>query len=216
MQKRFLFVFGFFFISVMFIFNSQAHAIGIGGYLTSASGSYDLTYENQDTDYETEDSTTISKIGYGFILDTAVQKDTLFNYRLNLGYSFFSLKGDDFPDVDGSDYHVYNSFGFRIIRTDKIRFWVGPQIGLGFLYGEYDEDEAGDTSSDFGTFYYTLGAVAGMNINIVKHFSIGVDGGYRLASHIGGCSIGDNDYDVYGSGGEFFASVSAIATFGEN
>lgn len=215
MQKKMFIVIGFLFIGTMFIFTQHANAIGVGGYLTYANANYDWTYEDALTDYEFDDSSSAPKFGAGFILDSCVAKDTLFNDRLNVGYSFYNMDNDKLPKLKGFDYHVYNSFGFGIVRNEMIRLWVGPQVGIGMLYGTFDDDST-DEDANFVTFYGSLGAVAGINVHLASQFSIGFDAGYRFSSHIGASDYGVDGSDVTGNGGEVFANISFIARFNDS
>lgn len=38
------------------------------------------------------------------------------------------MENDYYPDVNGTELHVYNSFGFGLIRTEKFRFRVGVSL----------------------------------------------------------------------------------------
>ncbi|MBN2402898.1 MAG: hypothetical protein JXN64_10920 [Spirochaetes bacterium] len=207
-----LFIFGF------FAFSSDLYAIGLGGYITGAGGSYDWTYSMREYD-ETEITvdSNVFKLGGGFILDTAVAKDTLFNYRLNVGYTALVIDNEEgVYDIYGWDFHVYNTFGFGLVRTESIRFWIGPQAGLGLYYGEWDVSEDTYDTNSFSTFFLSIGGAIGLNYNISSRFSLGFDGGIRFASHSGYGELGDQTYDITGSGAEFFANVCFIVRINDS
>ncbi len=78
-------------------------------------------------------STTL--YGGGLVWDSAVAKDTVFNYRLKAGYerSFMHILGPDARARVDNPIHRYSmshTFGFGIIRNENARFWIGPRIGL--------------------------------------------------------------------------------------
>ncbi len=80
----------------------------------------------------------ISLLGSGgLIFDTAVADDTLFNYRLNLGFGGWQHSFDD-SDVKyrGFHYSFLNSFGFGTVRTPHLRFWLGLNLDFIILKGK--------------------------------------------------------------------------------
>ncbi|MBN2040635.1 MAG: hypothetical protein JW864_11355 [Spirochaetes bacterium] len=218
MQKPLVIVFSLFVIISVLCFTSSASALGLGGYLSLSKGGYDWNYSGEYYDYSsgTTDvdydwSGDVTKIGLGFILDTAVAADRFFNYRLNVGYSMIDIANDDSEDasLSGYDFHIYNTFGFGIVRTEKIRFWLGPQIGFGMISAESDSDDDEDYG-EFVTFFASAAIAAGMNIHISNSVSIGLDAGYRAASHAGYLTTDYDDYEISGSGKEIFGNVSIL------
>lgn len=223
------------FIAAIVLFTSPLFAVGIGGFLTLGSGSYDWSYTNAygeiydpyygwtegDID-DWDESTGMSKVGIGFILDTNVARDSVFNYRLQISISSMSFEGDseDDSDIDATEFFVYNTFGFGVARTDKIRFWLGPQIGVGFVSGEFSfegSDEL-DTNEIF-LVGANIGVAAGLNIHLTQLLTLAMDTGLRSNSLAGAAEIsaenGSLEADVTASGMEFFFNIGLLFRFGD-
>lgn len=167
---------------VLMLVSTQAMAVGIGIYggLGKASNA------------RVRDSSLISSdeshmlAGLGFVLDTAVAKNQLFNYRLNAGLEKWNRDGDTLQNIASAEplrFGLYNTFGFGIIKTRPIRFWLGPQAGLTlFIEPATDTGKILDffqLSQNNGAIGYTIGLATGVNINIGDKFTIGIDGGAR-------------------------------------
>lgn len=119
----------------MLIFSaSGAWAIGIGVYGTAGLARDSIKLQDYDRNIvKTHDYFG----GVGLILDTAAAKDELFGYRLKLEYNQFNVKDID-SDITLKGYNyigMYHTFGFGVIRTELVRFWIGPQIGLSYTFG---------------------------------------------------------------------------------
>ena len=86
-----------------------AHAAGFGGYLSYSKidgGVDDLPFLG-DQDYESD------RFGLGFVMDTNVAKDSLFNYRLEVGYQHSWREFDDFSgEIESDGFTINNTFGF--------------------------------------------------------------------------------------------------------
>jgi len=178
--------------------------LGFGAY---ASYDYRLaTIGSNSYDIYNEPSLTRDKMGqYGIVFDTNVSKNSIFNYRLNLGLDISTINFS-YTDYDsGSPVSSSNSidvwkiifdntFGFGIARSDFFRLWVGPQVGfgIGFQKTDYSNNYYG-TSSDFLELDLHVGFVIGLNIHIGDAASICGDIGVRLhesAMNIGFFSLG--------------------------
>ncbi len=118
---------------------------------------------------------------FGLVVDSTVAKDSLFNYRLNLGAGFGQVgvrkTRRDLVDLTISkssyvfkivDFQMLHSFGFGIVRTPVFRLWLGPQFGLGYADHKY------------GEVYFKLGPILGFNFNIGEVVTIIFDLGFRL------------------------------------
>ena len=161
-----------------------------------------------------EIDSTVTKYGLGFVLDTCVARDSLFNYRMNIGYSRITIDNKDtFADMSGNEYHLYNSFGFGVFRSEPVRIWLGPQIGFGFINGDNKSSTA--DVSNFWTMFYTYGIVTGLNFNIEDVMTIGIDGGYRISKHAGTADLATESAGLTCTGKEFFANFSVIFRIGD-
>jgi hypothetical protein len=91
--------------------------------------------------------------GGGIILDSAVAKDKIFNYRFKAGYDryYASITSSSSKFDPTNRYSMSQTFGFGIVRNEDTRFWIGPQIG--FHYFRFKEKRPLSTSDDE---YYLL------------------------------------------------------------
>lgn len=155
---------------------SDARAAGFGIY-GSFGGDGSSTWT--DDYYGTSDTAKTVHQGAGFVLDTAVAKDSFFNYQLNLGYDEFTNK---FPgsssDLKLGGLMISNAFGFGIVRTDGFRLWMGPEIRLAWPRGS-------NSGTDFDFFGAGVGPVVGMNFNLPGTVSFVVKAGYQFMSYNG-------------------------------
>jgi len=107
--------------------SAQAAAIGVYG-----TGGVNLsTWEYRDVSANTTDAL----YGCGVVFDTNAAKNELFGYRLTAGYEQYRLKYAELNKSSDPIHRVSMShtFGFGMVRTDLIRFWAGPRIGLHYL-----------------------------------------------------------------------------------
>ncbi len=205
------------------IFSVPVMAIGLGGSFTAGVA------KAYWTDLETEGSGTAAFYGGSFIFDTAVAKNSLFNYRAN--FAIQAIDADTESDsveegeklkykTEGMRYALFNSFGFGVVRTSSVRFWLGPQFGL--HYQDADTTETASrlwnvtyvgttpvplyrdvkTKTDDNGVGFSLGLVLGLNINIGPVFTLGLDGGCR--------GFFTATSEVANAGPEGFVNVSLI------
>lgn len=141
---------------------SAAWAVGLGFYGTGGMARDSLSSKNSESSVMVNDSF----YGGGFILETVSAKDQLFGYRLKLEYNQFNSKEPD-SGLEFNGFHnvgMYHTFGFGVIRTNLVRFWAGPQIGLSYTFGEITKHY-----SNFSFTSFEIGAYK------VKMQSVGVD-----------------------------------------
>ncbi|MBN2403699.1 MAG: hypothetical protein JXN64_15080 [Spirochaetes bacterium] len=217
-MKLKLFLFSAVITGCVLLFSSSAMAFGLGVYGTASKGSSEWTFEEDDGGEGDYDSDT-SRLGLGFTLDTALAIDRLFNYRLHVGYSRINIEMEDDFDVEGLEFHLYNSFGFGLFRSEVVRIWLGPQIGFGIINAEFDYADDYDIN-EFVTFYFAYGIIGGINFNIGNAVTIAVDGGYRFNSHAGYYNVGqssasESNGDITGSGKEAFIDVAFMFRIGD-
>ena len=164
---------------------SVSMAIGIGPYGSFGIGKSKFEYENEDANYKKHWKLFSMCYSFGLMIDTAVAKDKLFNYRMKMGYGLgtVEVKRQRTDTTTGLtttvkeknqvyDLSMYNDFGFGIVRSRYIRFWLGPQFGINY------SDEV--NSDDFESFSFKLGPVFGLNINAPKVFTFTIDFGIRF------------------------------------
>ena len=179
---------GILFFSLFFILSSSsAMAIGLGPYFNYEIGNMTLT----DIDYgwySDEDELDIDnrRIAIGFLLDTCTSQDSLFNYRLNIGYGISNVEPDvdNSEDTDGGGFDMKHTFGFGVLRTSAVRLWIGPSIKL--YVDAYSEDDVdlivvgAGGGPEFGVNIHTGGLVSigltfGLNFNFVSVSASGDD-----------------------------------------
>jgi hypothetical protein len=176
--------FGKMFVSVTFIcalliigFSGNAYAIGLGAYSGAGTGSGDMT----DEDYSNVDSTSSVHSRFGFVLDSNVAKDRLFNYRLKIGYETMSVdwksnitEGDLYK---ASGLTISNTFGFGVLRNKAGRLWLGPEVKVSIMGAD---SQVPNTNMDsFTVIGLGIGLPVGMNLHIGNNLTIGFEGGYR-------------------------------------
>ena len=203
------------------LLTSNAMAIGLGFKITGGSGESDWNYDSlfQDTtgtyssegDFSSDDSYS----GFGFVFDTNLAKDKLFNYRLEIGFEDkeYKTKGGGKIELDGI--HIINDFGFGIIRSENLRLWIGPELKLTQLS---DEDNSWDSNMDIMEFSY--GPVIGLNFNPGNLLTVAMKTGYLFSQFTGDSyyyttdSSLDNDYD--GDGSSYFFTLALIFRINDN
>lgn len=232
MKKPYFFIIGLL-ITAMVMISTNLFAFGMGGFFTISGGNYDWsftdgTYEESGDSGDLEDSdvgSSVSKKGFGLMLDTAIAADRVFNYRLQFSYSSISIDMEDDMedmDVEGKEIFLYNTFGFGVVRTQDVRFWLGPQFGIGYISGEYDFSGSDylDTN-EFTVAGFNLGAIAGLNIHVGEVVSLAVDAGFRSNFLVGTTEMSYEAIDmkmesvVSGSGIELFIDFGVLFRFGE-
>ena len=164
------------FAAVLVLGTADARAAGFGIY-GSAGG--------DDSSRWSIDSNPSFKVktehrGAGFVFDTAVAKDSFFNYQLNLGYDEFTNtnKANPVNDLKLGGLMISNSFGFGIVRTDGFRLWMGPEIRLAWPKGSM-------LGTDYDFFGGGVGPVVGMNFNFPGNASLVVKAGYQFMTYDG-------------------------------
>ncbi len=209
MKTKYILYAGLYIISISLL-SSQLYATGLGIYGTASRGSSTWKYHKEGISDFNRDA-DISKLGFGFVLDTAVAMDNLFNYRLNVGYGKVNIDTKaSGSDIEGKNYHLFNTFGFGVLRSELIRLWLGPQIGVGFIRGEYDSIPS-SAKNKYDTFYFSVGLVTGINFNIGEFVTIGIDGGYRINRHVGSANWGtSSSFGITGTEKEIFANLSFL------
>jgi hypothetical protein len=201
-------------VIVAFMMNS-AQAIGLGLYGTWQAGPVDWEFDDtEDGGFIFDYSGDSSRVGGGFVLDTAVAKDKLFNYRLNIGVETFVSDLDELAiEMDMAGVAIDNTFGFGVLRNDSVRLWLGPRLRVGYFGGDIQPEVAPDT--DIYLLELGLGGVFGANFNIGSTVTLGLTTGY-IYSGYGGIveGAGDAESTLTGYGGRVLFSGVLIFRIG--
>ena len=143
-----------------------AQASGFGGYFEygSVDGEIELFSGGAgDVDFDA------NQFGVGFVYDSNLAGDSLFNYRGTFGYrasehTFDTVLGDLELDADG--FEMNHLFGFGIVRTDSMRIFIGPAIRIGV--DVFDTVSGVDlVNVDFG-----IGPEIGVNLHLSEHLTL--------------------------------------------
>lgn len=169
-------------LSIISFSSNSLYALGTGFYTTGRAG----------IGYDKKGFPVNYCIGAGFILDTAVARDELFNYRVNVGWGNQAESGSPFFSKKSVQrVSVSNNFGLGVLRKKYIRLWVGPQLDIGCQFKQNTErylDFAPGPSMGYelhsinmAMFYLGFGAVFGININTGDLFTLGFEIGVNTA-----------------------------------
>jgi hypothetical protein len=178
------------FAAVLLLGTSDARAAGFGIY-GSLGGDGSATWTNDDLYGTSSSEVETAHQGAGFVLDTAVARDSFFNYQLNLGYDEFTNK---FPgsssDLKLGGLMISNSFGFGIVRTEGFRLWMGPEIRLAWPKGS-------QSGVDYDFFGGGVGPVLGMNFNLPGTVTFAVKAGYLFMNYEGEAENSSTGYSSW-------------------
>ena len=175
-------------LAALLLLPSASWALGLGAnlgysYRTGTLGGNDVALgsfiDYPDLDFSSSD------LNVGFTLDTAVARDRLFNYRLNLNYVHGWIDPKTVPGLspnaetrsDGLD--LENVFGFGVIRRPDLRWWIGPMFRISI---ERALSVDANAAQYFASPLLNVGAgiVTGVNLHRGKHMSAGLTLGYDI------------------------------------
>jgi len=152
-------------IIILFLASINAQAVGIGFYGTAyTSGEAEWT---RDIFNSTTFTTDIKQQEFGFVMDTTIAHDSLFNYRLQMA--------NVSSTYDGAKYEGYafnNMFGFGVLKTAALRLWIGPQIGFKRIEAKNRNPGVFITGID-------VGAVMGLNFHASRSVSLTAELGHK-------------------------------------
>jgi len=174
---------------------------------------------------------TLTHLTFGVMYESAPARDKLLSYRGTLGFDIAtSLSVDsvsipgDFP-IDPGDFGIDLDIGesskyglstnhtlaFGIIRTDRLKWWVGPGIGLTFNYYDYTTEFINiPLDAKAGNISIGGGAETGVNIHLGPGMTLCVGGGIHWRAF--GLAIGSDDIGslVWGNGPLYFIQTSLL------
>jgi hypothetical protein len=147
-------------------------------------GSYDVLLNMSGYFQSVPDFQRIKFGQYGILFDTNMAKNTMFNYRLNLGVDLSQVNFTDSGTpvtMDIWKIMFNNTFGFGMMRSQMMRLWVGPQVGFGIGFertmptASYYVSNNGFIEMDF-----YAGFAVGLNIHLMDSLSLCGDLGMRM------------------------------------
>ncbi len=116
----------------------KAYAVGIGIYGTGGVSAMTYTYSGSSPDVNSTDY----HYGGGLIIDTTAARDTLLGYRFTAGYERYEFSASGSTRLEPIHrFSMTHTLGFGFYRTENIRLWLGPQIGIHYLRGRYNASE---------------------------------------------------------------------------
>jgi hypothetical protein len=183
---------------------SVAGATGWGANFTYGHRSGDLSSGDigLDVDWKSNDFSA------GFTLDTAVAKNKLFNYRMNLNYERaiidLDFNGLKLSDIKSNGLAMDHIFGFGIVRNRSMRLWLGPAVRI--AVSGVSQGLVNAIQGDVG-----VGAIAGLNIHLGDVATAGVTVGYQYNGSFIGLDAGVVDTAV--TGGLHRVSAGVVILF---
>jgi len=194
-------------LSLLLAIPGIGNAAGMGVYIpVSVANSSSVTKDydeplipDQDLDIDFKPSA-----GLGIAFDTNIGIDRLFNYRLGLEVmkqEIDSVNGSSCTnDCDfGTRFNMVHTFGFGVLRTEKVRLWVGPRINLAF------DSDSGDYGYSRVGFEFGVAPAVGVNVNLGRVVSLAADLDYRVAT-----TAGAWDSDIPLDGGSYSGTTTGL------
>ncbi len=173
---------------------------------------------------------SITHLTFGIMYESAPARDKLFSYRGTLGFDIatnLSVDKVSIPDLpinpadlginfdldDSSTYGLStnHTFQFGIIRTDRLKWWVGPGIGLTIDYFDYGTKLFGiPVDAKAANVSIGGGGETGVNIHLGPAMTLCVGGGIHWRAF--GLAAGSKDVGslVWGNGPFYFIQTSLL------
>jgi hypothetical protein len=210
-------------------------ALGVGGGFSVGSGESEWYRKNianrTQSDYE-----NTSSMGGGLFIDTG-KPQSPFATRILIGLDRYSIEPGH--DQDVTRFNFSTTFRFIVVRKDIFSFWLGPQIGIHYLFGgtgynQYDHDLAmllvasskPEALYIFKNGTYNMGSadagmVIGFDFDIKELVTISLSGGIKYGASIGSIEYKNNGlykkcYLIYGHGFDRFADIGVLYRFDES
>lgn len=190
---------------------APAHAMHIGFYGTygagQASGDVQGTFGGGDFSWDRD----TEHVGFGFALETPIGYGV--SYRLGLGWERIEGDGNG-PGGNGEIEGLVfdNDFTYDLVASPMSRFWIGPEVRLGFFNGSLDDAPGGDQN------YVALGIgpVLGFDLALGPSAALSWKVGYLYTWYYNDDDSWDNDYyhgyyeDSEMDGGHAYASMAVL------
>ncbi len=173
---------------------------------------------------------SLDHITFGVVYESAPARDRLMSYRGTLGFDIATSISVDEIDIPGlpvditdlgidfeigetSKYGVStnHTLAFGILRTDRLKWWVGPGIGLKFNYYDYSTNLFGvPLDAEAGNISIGGGGETGVNLHIGPGMTFCIGGGIHWRAF--GLAAGSDEVGslVWGNGPLFFIQTSLL------
>jgi hypothetical protein len=207
------------FITMVLVFGffiTNAGAVGLGGYINYGNGSVSWSVENAFDTWDDDADFTVT--GYGFVMDSNVARNSLFNYRLQIGFENWSEDLESDVTYELSGLVLTQDFGFGIVRTPAVRLWLGPEVRLAYVTGTPENE----SDLEMYIFCYGIGPVFGANFHMGSAVSLSVKAGYLYEGFVGAGDWANtmgysSDYDevYWGASSQFFINFSILFRIGD-
>lgn len=174
---------------------------------------------------------SLNHLTFGVMYESAPAQDKLFSYRGTLGFDIATSLSFDNVSIPGlpidledlgidlgidenSKYGLStnHTFAFGLIRTSRLKWWVGPGIGLTFNYYDLDTIFGIPIAGEAGNLSIGGGGETGVNIHLGSSVTLCVGGGihWRAFGYGGGSQDVDLGSFVWGNGPFFFIQTSVL------
>jgi hypothetical protein len=133
-----------------------AFSIGFGVYGGGGGGRADLLHQDTTVDY------TVNQgfYGGGILFESGSHSEEGYHNRLSIGMEGITANGGKYDYKALWRVNLINTFAFRMYATEKIRFWIGPQIGAHVLTGLTATYRNSEWSGSFKEKYWIMTAAA--------------------------------------------------------
>ena len=193
-------------LSMLHLAGAPLHAFGFGFYGSAGLGPTPLTIKGSEKHRD-------NGVGFGLLLDTAVARNEVVNYRAHIGYENLVNNGSVFFSRYGMHRAYFsNTFGFGVVRRKSVRFWMGPQLSFSAVYKDLNVPYRFQIVIPRNTLYYKsyrynflvpmigFGSVFGVNVNIGDHFTFGFEAGFHTSMGVGPYKHSVNNLYVFNAG----------------
>ncbi len=149
---------------------------GLGGYVEYGLVQYAANWID---DGFVQDGDQAHAMGAGIAWDSNLAADELLNYRVNIGFRHLEpSEGDDDLRLDGLSAQF--TVGLAPLRTESMRFWLGPSIGVSYLV--CDECAGSGNNADVHQASLGLGPEFGLNLHLDERVTMSVTARYTFES----------------------------------
>lgn len=167
---------------VLLLWSPNSFAVGLGVFVDGSEGSGEAEWDSEFDSWDI-DSTTGA---VGFVLDTSPTDESVFNYRLNVGFARQEFEDENNVELESNGIYAENIFGFAFLKKENFRWWGGPLVRLGYYSGDTDTVRTGTNTYRVDLDYaeFGIGAVTGLNFkagNVVLSPSVG----FRISGYAG-------------------------------